>query len=430
MTAASQPPTDRQAVPERALRPSPSLTTERPKGATPLLYPATYPIDTIFHSEPPLTAIPGTGNQTKPDCGTFRTAFACTKDASHFMQKVPHKCFNLSCPVCFSAALTRASTRIAQKFRGYRARVDTLDLDVNPELAYHHRAMAKHLNHFVLSPPVGKYAENTVCKKIVAASRRIAALVGIEAGMMALHPWRIKDEIKPRLGRRCKKVELMAEDTKEKKFWALIREDALGLGSWREYIRWSPHVHILGYGYLPPQETPEEKTAFKKLTKGWFVKKIKRGSGYDIEQPALIDCFNGQEVEDPISAVAYYILSHAAYRPGHNLYSYLGFFNPSKLRKDGKSKNNKVPVVCPKCNSPVAFGEDEYGSFKYFPGSRGDLWKPRLLNLRHQDVLIMGIDPPPEKKKNILKELPGYRAVAADVTPSSGSWLFDKWGQK
>lgn len=358
---------------------------------------ATYPIDTIV---PPqrYPEIPGVGAISKPSiCGSYKTSFACTKDHTHFMQKVPHKCFKTSCPVCFSASLTRASSRIARVFRGYRARVDSLDLSVDSNIAAHHRAMARHLNHFVLSVPVSKYAEGTDERKIIAAARRVAARAGIEMGMMAVHPWRINEKIKSRLVRKCKKPDLMSDEIKEKKFWALIREDALELGSWRNYVHWSPHVHALGYGYLPSQETPEEKTAFKKLTKGWFVKKIKRGRNYDIEQIALADCFNGLDVEDPIAAVAYYILSHAAYRPGRNLYTFFGLFNPSKLRKNGKPENNKVQAVCPKCNSPLAFGEDVAGVFQYAPGVRGDKWRPRLLNLQHQPMLIMGIDPPPEK---------------------------------
>lgn len=336
----------------------------------------------------------------------------------------------MECPACYSSALTRSARRIARVVRAYHERVDRLDLMVNPELAAHHRAMAVHLNHFVLSVNPGKYPEGTDEKKIRAAAVRICSKVGIEGGMLAVHPWRIKENVKSRLGRICRKIEVTSLEEKEKKFWVLIREDILKLGSWRSYIDWSPHVHILGYGYLLPQTTPEEKQAFKKISAGWFVKKIKRGSGYDIEQAPLKECFDGQEVQDPVAATAYYILSHAALRKGRNLYVWFGFLNPQKLRKDGKVIADKVPVVCPKCNSPVVFGEDTFDNFIYTPGSKGDIWKPRLLNLQSQRMLIMGIDPPPEKKKNILKALPGYQVVAADVAPSSGSWLFDKWGMK
>jgi len=37
----------------------------------------------------------------------------------------------------------------------------------------------------------------------------------------------------------------------ERGFWQLLKEDVLGLGSWRAYVYYSPHIHFVGYGRIP-----------------------------------------------------------------------------------------------------------------------------------------------------------------------------------
>lgn len=377
--------------------------------------------------------IPGVGVVSKPGiCGTYHTSFACVKDHNHFKQKVPHKCFNLSCPECYTAALTRQGKRIAKTFRGVKERIDRLDLSVDPETAKHLRLMITNAYHVLISFPPGRYPEGTPINKIRRAGIDVALAVGLEgAPAVFVHPWRVLNPIKTRLIRRCKNRDILTEQMKEKKFWALIHEDALKFGDWRKYVYWSPHIHMVAaVGYIMPQTTPEEKEAFKKKARGCIVKKI--GKPLDIEK--LENCFNGQTVEDPLVALAYYAGSHAAYEPGHRLYVSFGIFDSKNIRKDGKAVDNKQQMVCPKCNSPVAFGQDiENGTFQYEPGTKGDLWKPRLINLQSQKYLIRGVDPlPPKRDKMGLRSLPGSASpVAASAIPqSSGSWLFDKWGMK
>jgi hypothetical protein len=146
----------------------------------------------------------------------------------------------------------------------------------------------------------------------------------------------------------------MKDEDREKKFWELAREDALGLGSWREYVHWGPHFHIIGFGRLPDQKTPEQKEAAAGILAGWVVKWIRH---VDTERS-----FNGQDMEDPIAALASYLLSHTAYFARKKAPVWLGVCGPNYIKKAGDPEQLSYPVVCPKCGAPVVkYGDDADG---------------------------------------------------------------------
>jgi hypothetical protein len=145
----------------------------------------------------------------------------------------------------------------------------------------------------------------------------------------------------------------MNEEEKEKKFWQLVREDALHLGGWQEYVDWSPHFHYIGFGRLPEQKTPEQKEEYAKRFGGWVFRWIRH---VDTERT-----FNGQEMEDPIAELAAYLLSHAGYQPGRKIPSWGGVLGPNQLRKKGVPEQLSAAVVCPVCGSPVILYDPSYG---------------------------------------------------------------------
>ena len=134
------------------------------------------------------------------------------------------------------------------------------------------------------------------------------------------HNLRINENKKFDLKRDTKTRAKESEEDKELKFWDLIREKVNAgdtLGKWSHY---SPHIHALGFGYLPDQNTPEEKAAFKKLMNGWIVICIRH-----VKTPPLDSCFDGLKMKDPIAEVAYYALSHAVVEPHTEMYAAFGF---------------------------------------------------------------------------------------------------------
>jgi hypothetical protein len=173
---------------------------------------------------------------------------------------------------------------------------------------------------------------------------------------MAFHPYRVKKSLNWRLAKLCEDNLTKSPEEREKKFWELVREDALGLGSWRAYVTWSPHYHVIGFGKLPDQRTDEEKESVKKLYKGWVVVWIRHVDAFRQ--------FDGTELLDPIAELAFYILSHAGYQPGRKMPVWLGACSPNNLHAEEIIKE-EYQVVCPKCGAPVVIGvgDPDKGSF-------------------------------------------------------------------
>jgi hypothetical protein len=318
-------------------------------------------------------------------------SYACTRDPTEYKKTVAHSCDGVTCPICFKRPLLKASNRIASQIRGYQERASRLDPNGTQEERDHYYG-ARWLNHYVISPPPGKYAPDTPKKVIIAAARRIAKKAGLTGGFMFPHTMRIKHDMKPDLKRDTQAHARESDEDKELKFWDLIREKVNSgdnLGKWAFY---SPHVHAEAFGYLPDQNTPEEKAAFKKLMKGWIVS-FKR----HVKTPPLDSCFDGQTLNDPIAEMAYYALSHALVEPGTQMYSAFGFM--ADLRKDGGAIPVRYDCTCPKCNAPVAYGRDTPDGYRFEDGFEGDQYRMRRVTAFARWVLIKGIDTIPERAR-------------------------------
>lgn len=343
--------------------------------------------------------IPGVGTVTDTEkCGKpvhrkngSDVSYACTRDPTEYKKTVAHSCDGVTCPICFKRPLLKASNRIASQIRGYQERASRLDPN-GTQVERDHYYGARWLNHYVISPPPGKYAPDTPKKVIIAAARRIAKKAGLTGGFMFPHTMRIKHDMKPDLKRDTQAHSRESDENKELKFWDLIREKVNSgdkLGKWAFY---SPHVHAEAFGYLPDQNTPEEKAAFKKLMKGWIVS-FKR----HVKTPALDSCFDGQTLNDPIAEMAYYALSHALVEPGTQMYSAFGFM--ADLRKDGGAIPVRYDCTCPKCNAPVAYGRDTPDGYRFEDGFEGDQYRMRRVTAFARWVLIKGIDTIPERAR-------------------------------
>jgi hypothetical protein len=187
--------------------------------------------------------------------------------------------------------------------------------------------------------------------KIKELGRLWSRKVGITGGVMLFHPFRINMHLRYHLVRACHAAARMNDEDREKKFWELAREDVLGLGSWRDYVVWGPHFHIIGFGRLPDQKTPEQKEAAAEILAGWVVKWIRH---VDTERS-----FNGQDMEDPIAALASYLLSHTAYFARKKAPVWLGVCGSNYIMKDGEPECLSCQVVCPVCNAiAVKYGRD------------------------------------------------------------------------
>jgi hypothetical protein len=297
-------------------------------------------------------SLPGTGEITSlEDCGTWLKLAACSREPVHYKKKIAHNCGHTECSICWSGAIGRIARGVSSRIRGFRKDAVTKDLYSDSQLI---------VNHFSLSPPSGVITPDMSYDKIKQKGRSMAEKAGIWGGFMAFHPFRLKKRIKQRLTALCAGAVRLSEEEKEKKFWQLVKEDTLHLGSWQDYVRWSPHYHAAAFGWLPSQETDEQKEAVKKLYKGWVVTWIRHVETYQQ--------FDGTRLCDPIAELAFYVLSHAGYQPGKKIPVWLGACSQNKMHVE-ETLIQEFKVVCPKCAAPVVVGgEDQDGVFVPDPG--------------------------------------------------------------
>ena len=90
----------------------------------------------------------------------------------------------------------------------------------------------------------------------------------------------------------------------------------------KNYWYFSPHFHILGYGWIVQTATIYDKT-------GWIVK--------------------NHRVRKSIGATAYYQLSHAGVKTRHHVISWFGALSTRALKVE-RDKNEEFET-CPMCDS-------------------------------------------------------------------------------
>jgi hypothetical protein len=258
-----------------------------------------------------------------------------------------------------------------------------VDLD-GVDLAAWHKDNTRYLNHYILSPRAGDITPDMPYNMIKQRGRSMAARVGITGAVQIFHPFRIRKALHPRLVRTCRAAAHMNEEDREKKFWELVRDDVLQLGSWENYVEWSPHYHYIGFGRLPDQKTPEQKAAAALVLDGWVVKWIRH---VDTERH-----FDGQNMQDPIAVLTAYLLSHAGYQAGKKIPSWLGVLGPNQLRKIDDPEPLSLPVVCPVCGAPVVMGAGDHGRWENSLDSEGELIPYRLrCFVQHYEVVSSDI---------------------------------------
>ena len=105
--------------------------------------------------------------------------------------------------------------------------------------------------------------------------RRAGRYSNVGGGIHFFHPFRLKKRIKKELrDKGLGKGELDAG------YWKGVREDALNLGDWREYVRLGPHIHNIVFPVNNPVSINEIKSSF---------------GTHDVEVPDLIRFDNFEE---------------------------------------------------------------------------------------------------------------------------------------
>lgn len=279
------------------------------------LYPATGP-STVYPSW--MLPIPGTGDSYE-DCGTgIAKKLVCENDPDgHPVVVVGTKsCKRPECPTCWSSWARRATDRTGSRVDGFRD-------------AARHRYPPRHiiisLSANESTDLLDTYANDAerLYKGIKSTLLRKAKAIGVKGGAIVIHFYRIDHLLDNDLSPKEYSVQ-------NHRVWDQVRDS----GNWQEVVRFSPHAHIIGYGYL---QTPK-KGEFKYKNKGPLKSR------------------------DDIERASYYMLSHCTLPPKGHAISYFGCCSYNKLMVE-KHLSVSAPLLCSVCGAHMIYEDTLHTSY-------------------------------------------------------------------
>jgi len=252
----------------------------------------------------PEFCIPGSQEKTSDFCNTVVSAEYC-RDCGKVEARFYH-CNDWGCPTCYFWTASRAAHRLEDRLTGVQR-------------AY--ALIGKHpgrIMHVIFSVPESEY-EDFDYKESRKSCIEFSKMIGVLGGSVIFHPFRVKKEYRKPLFDALKAAGLPGG------IWRGIHEDILSLGSWREYVFFAPHFHVLGF--YPRVVLKSNK--FFELT-GWTYKAV------------------GVAQDRNIYRTARYVLTHHAVLPGHAAV-YFGIASYSKTSVESLRVTSFKR--CPKCGS-------------------------------------------------------------------------------
>jgi len=314
------------------------------------LYPAIDPSKNL-KTELPFNLVPGVGYKSSKTCGEVRSAAACAVEPEHFKREYPLKCGKLTCPVCYPLSIAKTAKMAADRVHGF---IDAVRCSPG------HTELKKDVErwmHVVISPPPQLFDQTDDSAKMCKIGIGIAKQLGLMGGYLIYHPYRINPQYRDMFI--DMNQALIENDCSTEKFWSFIRRDVLNLGHWTKYLIFSPHYHIVGFGFLMNVQD-FHTTSFYGLP-GWVYKNL-NPNGIDLDR-----AYNLKDVgyHDHIVAILSYQLDHAAYVPGKRSLRSFGLLRPTFIKKLEEVVLLDVQrAICPVCSAPVVRYEvDEWGEY-------------------------------------------------------------------
>lgn len=249
---------------------------------------------------PRLKLTPGYGSP-HPVCGDVRFKVVCPEDVKHYSRLARYNCHRPACPTCWPGWAARAADDAAGRVEGYRLATGT---DYKPR-------------HISFSPPPGTVKD---LPDLIDQANHVMRRFGIQAACVIPHPYRLKQGGP-------------AADSEEipTKTWSNRYTEALDSPTWRDRVRFSPHIHALVYGPLPNSEEFEEKT-------GWTYTNHEEDRG------------SRGRLGGELRATIYYLLSHAWVQGNNAVVRYWFGMSTRTLGKlEGDPYIKTEP--CPVCNA-------------------------------------------------------------------------------
>lgn len=195
-----------------------------------------------------------------------------------------------------------------------------------------------------ISPIEGVITENMKMSKVfdICVNHLKKFFPAVHAGEIIFHPYRLRADVRALLIQYCKDQELEEPSYASGGFWKLAHEDVLELGGIKEYCYFSPHFHLLCFGYFPKADE------YFLQTGGWVYKNI-RPVSLNIEVRP-----DGSHAND-VESVAAYLLTHCGIELSDSgkavkTHRAFGLMSPRYMRLGtGDCIYLSSFLLCPKC---------------------------------------------------------------------------------
>lgn len=291
------------------------------------------------------TTIPGQGERKNDACGTVKRWEVCRSNPSHHARPVRHNCHRVECPECYHHWLGQAASRVEESFKGFEqawrdysiehtgspgAYYDPQHITVSPSddevksMLQRAEFLAKsagqelglegvNLNAHILDALAGEFIDVLRARGHVAIEK-----LGLFGAKIFVHFFRIKPEYRRfanDLASKLNKEGPGPGGVRYNRYTALFTQNDP-----YEYLRFSPHLHVLGYGLVT------EFNDFVAECPGWVYK------NHSAERKS--------KKRMNIRRLVTYLLTHAPYVKGKLSIVSSGLLHSSKLKKS---------YVCPAC---------------------------------------------------------------------------------
>lgn len=236
----------------------------------------------------------GTGSPGD-DCGEWYPEEFC--DEAGHVHLGMHQCGNRECPRCSSRWTREQSGAITRRLAAARHAAE--------------KPADKRLVHCVASPPQGTGKPGARFYRAITDAYDLAKEKGIRGGLVIPHGYRPTEDAKERFAE-------VKDDGYEWGIWRWIKKDSGQ--SWREFVKWSPHFHILGLadaekdGHIEPGDTEKDD--------GWVWQNFRTLERFKL---------NDKDGYDDMMGLSRYLLSHVTFEreEGKQAYRWFGDLAPA-----------------------------------------------------------------------------------------------------
>lgn len=268
-----------------------------------------------------------------------------------------YHCNRWDCPVCYPWTANKRARETSNRLWGVLKAWQAAGTDVG------------FFNHLMMSVPPSEYA-NFDEKKSAKKVRKYLKEIGVSGGALIFHPFRIKDDIEDIFRQERQAGALKVSN------WIAVHHNCLKgpfmdgyIETWRDYIEFAPHWHIVGYFKLK-----ERSDHFYERT-GWTYKNI----SWERYHEALD--------KDSARRTIAYLCTHHRYQKGRQSVTYFGVAAPNKVTCE-ITKEMKV-AKCPECSQDIKQMDIDGGVAADL--SKGDLYRIPVYSSLQAEKLIEDI---------------------------------------